>query len=251
MITKLAWMVASGRDNPCMNALKSKYKVQHGWINSEPPKVASSMWRAIERLKPSVSKGACFIIGDGKSVDYWKNPWIPWLTNFLPKPKSSLVSTQPTLVVSLINSNNRSWNLELLEELFDIESVNAIGRINLPLRPIPDKLAWIVDSKGAFSVKSAYKLNLSHTWPTDPEPCWKALWKCKIHERLKTLVWRIGSNSLSTNLNVFSKLSKGSPLCPLCGDDVELVLICSSNVVSPKCFGLEPVGGLELTCYRC
>uniref|UniRef100_A0A2N9ETY0 DUF4283 domain-containing protein n=1 Tax=Fagus sylvatica TaxID=28930 RepID=A0A2N9ETY0_FAGSY len=156
MITKLAWMVASGRDNPCMNALKSKYKVQHGWINSEPPKVASSMWRAIERLKPSVSKGACFIIGDGKSVDYWKNPWIPWLTNFLPKPKSSLVSTQPTLVVSLINSNNRSWNLELLEELFDIESVNAIGRINLPLRPIPDKLAWIVDSKGAFSVKSAY-----------------------------------------------------------------------------------------------
>ncbi len=70
-------------------------------------------------------------------------------------------------------------------------------------------------------MKFVFKLNFGHTWPTNPDPCWKALWKCKIHEALKTLVWRIGSATLPTNLNMFSRISKGSPLCPLCGVDAE------------------------------
>ena len=127
------------------------------------------------------------------------------------------------LVSALINSDHPSWNVNLLQEHFDAESVIAICRIHLPIRPSPDKLCWIADPKGVFSVKSVYKLNLSHTWPCNPDPCSKALWKCKLHERLKTLIWRIGCNALPTNLNIFSRLSIGSPLCPLYGVEVESI----------------------------
>jgi hypothetical protein len=57
-------------DSPCMNALRSKYKVKEGWIHKEPLKNSFPTWRAIERLKPIIRKGACFIIGDGSKVDY-------------------------------------------------------------------------------------------------------------------------------------------------------------------------------------
>ncbi len=82
-----------------------------------------------------------------------------------------------------------------------------------PLVLVHDKLTWIADHKGVFSVKSALKLNHSHVWPANPDPIWHSLWKCKLHERLKTLVWHIGNGILPTNLNYFSKLFKGDPSC--------------------------------------
>ena len=222
-LSKLAWMIASGRDSPCMNALRSKYKVQHDWFNCATPKNASPTWRAIDRLKGVIHKGAYYLIGDGKSVDCWTDPWVPWIPGFLPQPKDTLVPPNPMLVSSLINQDRPSWNMSLLKEFFDEDSITAICRIHLPLQPTSDKLCWIDDPKGVFSVKSVYKSNHCHIWPGNPDPCWKELWKCKLHERLKTLIWRIGCNALPTNLNLFSRLSKGSPYCPLCGVEMESI----------------------------
>ena len=41
LFAKLAWMIASKRDNLCMNILRAKYKVSRDWLHSEPPKRAS------------------------------------------------------------------------------------------------------------------------------------------------------------------------------------------------------------------
>jgi hypothetical protein len=35
-IAKLAWMIASKRDSPCMRALRCKYKVKDSWLSDEP-----------------------------------------------------------------------------------------------------------------------------------------------------------------------------------------------------------------------
>jgi hypothetical protein len=90
----------SGHDSPCMHALRSKYKVKEGWINREPLKKSSPTWRAIERLKPLIRNRACFVIGDGKKVDCWKDPWV---LGFLPSPKAGFFNTNPFLVANLIN----------------------------------------------------------------------------------------------------------------------------------------------------
>jgi hypothetical protein len=71
------------------------------------------------------------------------------------------------------------------------------------------------------------------------------LWKYKIHERLKTLVWRIGSAALPTNLNVFSRLSKGSPFCPLCGVDVESALHLFFKCKATKLFWFGTSWGIK------
>lgn len=71
LLSKLAWMIASKHDSLCMSILRSKYKVRQDWLVKEPAKVASPVWRAIESAKASIVKGACYLIGDGTSINAW------------------------------------------------------------------------------------------------------------------------------------------------------------------------------------
>ena len=70
-LAKLTWMVISNRKSLCMDALRSKYKVRSDWLRSDPVKSASQTWKAIERLKSLVASGACFLVGDGATIDIW------------------------------------------------------------------------------------------------------------------------------------------------------------------------------------
>uniref|UniRef100_A0A2N9FNE5 RNase H type-1 domain-containing protein n=1 Tax=Fagus sylvatica TaxID=28930 RepID=A0A2N9FNE5_FAGSY len=115
-IAKLTWMITSKRSSPCMDALRSKYKVTDRWLWEEPRKSASYTWKAVEKMKLLIKKGACFLIGDGLSIDVWNEPWFPWLPNFTPKPKSLSINTWPLKVADLIDQNSRCWiNSRLLE----------------------------------------------------------------------------------------------------------------------------------------
>ena len=99
----MSWMVASKRVSSCMEALRSKYKVTESWLKEAPRKYVSNTWRAVERMKSLIVKGACFLVGDGLSIDIWKEPWVPWLPEFTPKPTAHSNNTQPMIVAELID----------------------------------------------------------------------------------------------------------------------------------------------------
>ena len=75
----------------------------------------------------------------------------------------------------------------MLSELFDANSIEAILKIMLPASPQEDRLIWVVDPKGKFSVKSAFKLSQSPIMAV-PVVDWSTLWKLKIHDRLKMFI---------------------------------------------------------------
>jgi hypothetical protein len=52
-----------------MRLLRSKYKVRKDWLRKNPVKVASPIWRAIEKAKKVILKGACYLVGDGASIN--------------------------------------------------------------------------------------------------------------------------------------------------------------------------------------
>lgn len=64
-----------------MRILGAKYKVNHDWLNRDPPKYASPIWNAIEGAKEIIVKGVCYLIGDGVSINIWKDLWVPWIHN--------------------------------------------------------------------------------------------------------------------------------------------------------------------------
>uniref|UniRef100_A0A2N9HMH7 Reverse transcriptase zinc-binding domain-containing protein n=1 Tax=Fagus sylvatica TaxID=28930 RepID=A0A2N9HMH7_FAGSY len=123
-------------------------------------------------------------------------------------------------VATLIDVTTNSWNLTLLSELFDANSVEAILKIILPASPKEDRLIRVVDSKGKFLVKSAFKLSQSPV-VTDAMVDWSALWKLKIHDHLKMLIWRIASGILPTKQNLVQRLGFGDSKCPLCQTEDE------------------------------
>ena len=175
-------------------------------------------------MKTLISKGACFLVGDGAMIDIWKDPWVPWLPNFTPSPKDSSTAPRPLVVACLINQATRSWNIGMLEALFNADLVEAILNIPIPSFPKPDRLVWIVDPKGLFSVESALK---THQIPATIEPSntlWNCFWKLKMHDRLKIFLWRIGSNSLPTKLNIAKRLRSGDTLCPCCNLEEESII---------------------------
>ena len=76
LLAKLGWMVVSKRDSLCMSILRSKYKVKDDWLRSDSSKQASPIWKAIEKSKGIISKGACYLIGDSRSVEVWLDLWV-------------------------------------------------------------------------------------------------------------------------------------------------------------------------------
>ncbi len=96
LIGKLAWMVATKSDSLCMRMLRSKYKVRENWLRRDDAKNGSR--KAIEKAKHLLVKGACYVVGDGKSIDVWRDSWIPWVEGFKPKPKDDTVNCNPLMV---------------------------------------------------------------------------------------------------------------------------------------------------------
>jgi hypothetical protein len=242
LLAKITWWIVSGRDSLCTRALRSKYKVKSDWLYNDTVKNASPLWKAIEKLKPLIRKGACFSVGDGKSIDMWKDPWVPWLENFSPSPKDPNIPTVPMLVSNLIDPVNRIWNADLLRELVDTQSLQAIHKIVLPVATCQDKLIWTLDPKGNYTVKSAIKMNLSpRNNNTQVDTLWPSLWKLKMHERLKVFLWRLGSNAFPTNLRINQRAGVGDPICPLCGKEDESYphIFLKCQVIKPIWFGLS------------
>jgi hypothetical protein len=119
--------------------------------------------------------------------------WDPTLTfglirgyqiwNLLPCPNPNLVDQPQFFVEDLIIQSNRSWNSSLLEDLFDMNSVNKIKNIHIPFLPIADRWTWFLANNGLFSVSSAHEItnnSPSHRpSPLTPE-LWKDLWSMKM-----------------------------------------------------------------------
>ena len=52
---------------------------------------ASLIWKAIEKTKPLITKGACYLVGNGASINVWVDLWIPWLAGFKPTLKDDSI----------------------------------------------------------------------------------------------------------------------------------------------------------------
>jgi ribonuclease HI len=134
------------------------------------------------------------------------------------------------------------WKINVLKELVDSNSLEAIEKIIIPLQPLQDKLIWTLDPCGIYTVKSAINCCLTPRTSYNPaDSLWKQLWKLKMHERLKVFLWRMGSNALPTKQRVFQRTGYSDPMCPLCGVEEEsyshLFLHC--QMIKPIWFGLN------------
>ena len=124
------------------------------------------------------------------------------------------------MVSQLIDQESFAWKTNLVNDLFDSTSANAILSIHLPPTPRSDKLIWLQNLNGNFNVKSAYHLATQSSFPpTQFDVSWKKLRKLNMPKRIKMLIWRIGSNALPTKDTLLHRMSINDPSCVLCGHE--------------------------------
>ena len=122
---------------------------------------------------------------------------------------------------------------------------DAILKIPLSRNLPDDKLIWMGNNQGEFTVKSAYhithymvetKEEVENSIGDPFKPLWKNLWCLKLPAKVKIFTWRACINGLPTMEKVCSRGISTSTECPICGKELETVhhalLLCDfANLV--------------------
>ena len=103
--------------------------------------------------KPNVT----YQIHDGNS-SIWSSPWCPIWDSIhshllLPVTHNPL----PGVVADLWFPNTRTWNLDLLSNIFDSQAVQVISQVQTVPSQDPDILRWTPARKGDCTTKNVYR----------------------------------------------------------------------------------------------
>jgi hypothetical protein len=155
MLARQAWRMLINLDSLCAKVLKAKYFPDTSILDAILVRGMSYSWRSILKGLELVKKGMIWRVGDGSNINIWSDNWLPRDDAMRPiTPRRQCVLTK---VSKLINPIAMSWDEEILREKFFDMDVQAI--LAIPIREdFNDFVAWQFDSKGDFSVKSAYRL---------------------------------------------------------------------------------------------
>uniref|UniRef100_A0A803PE83 Uncharacterized protein n=1 Tax=Cannabis sativa TaxID=3483 RepID=A0A803PE83_CANSA len=163
LISKLAWSLAQNQDPPWVKCLLSKYCSRASFWAVEPRNGDSFLWKSILSTRNIVLKGSVTLAAEGSSIDFWAQPWIPWLDpiGFGQLMGSLDRNTLSITTVADISTNGR-WNREVVTDVFGAD----IGRKIMEIPRIPlhhhDQVVWKGNENGIFSVKSAYRIDQEH-----------------------------------------------------------------------------------------
>lgn len=100
--------------------------------------------------------GLRYQVGDGKSIRIWEVPWLHTIPTFIPQPKVQ-DTRQVTWVRELMAEDGKTWNVELLVQLFRQTEVESIIQIAISQVGSRDRLVWHFHNKGFYTVQSAYQ----------------------------------------------------------------------------------------------
>ena len=136
------------------------------------------------------------------------------------------------MVLALIDHDLRSWRADLVKSIFLPFEADTILNIPISYNLSEDKLIWVGNRKGAFTVKSVYYVALNLVDCTDEgessfgdpwERLWRKIWHLNIPPKVKFFAWRACLNALPTMVNLKKRGIGENGLCPCCGSELEAI----------------------------
>ncbi|KAL5572923.1 hypothetical protein UlMin_022520 [Ulmus minor] len=85
LLSKWGWNLISGTTSFCLDILRSCYLLWENFLDAIVKPAHSPFWKAIMACRDVLKLGACYLVGDGWSIDPWKDPWVPNIPTFRPQ----------------------------------------------------------------------------------------------------------------------------------------------------------------------
>ena len=128
------------------------------------------------------------------------------------------------LVSILIVKDCHGWVNEAIDNIFLPHNASLIKAIPICLNDCEDKVFWPHNADGSYSVRSGYRLLLEEEMKESPsvldlsptKRIWKGIWSLKVPNRVKTLIWRAGIDSLPSKANLMKLKEICNGLCLEC-----------------------------------
>jgi hypothetical protein len=131
-------------------------------------------------------------------------------------------SLQSVKVNDLVDSEGK-WNWNLISNWIPEEILRKIAAISPPREEYgDDERVGIGGNSCGYSVANMYN-NLCGYHGEDDNSLWNNVWRLKVPERVRTLVWMMNHDRLLTN-SLKNKTGLSHAVCGYCGDEEETII---------------------------
>ncbi|GAA0182268.1 hypothetical protein LIER_30348 [Lithospermum erythrorhizon] len=152
LLAKQGWHIVTRQTSLLYKVLKGRYFRRSPFIHAKLGANPSFGWRSVLEGRKVLTKGLRWQIGDGKSIDMWKDPWVPRTIDFYLRGERV---DRPRWVSQLMR--NGQWIKEEVERCVEGEDSGRVLTIPLGLRGGRDKWVWHHTRCGNYLPSSGYK----------------------------------------------------------------------------------------------
>ncbi|KAL4391418.1 hypothetical protein AHAS_Ahas03G0243100 [Arachis hypogaea] len=223
-LMKLAWGLIHKRDALWVQVMRAKYGGGDNTILKVHKKASNSnAWIGITKVWEEFQKNLIWRIGDGKSISFWDDHWIPGVQKLRDVATCSLDEAKLREKVSDYVNSQGNWNWAKLSQVLSEDILEHIKILKSPNPDIgADTVGWLPAADGNFSIKSAYEVYF--TGKDNNSSLHKLLWKIKLPQRLKTFSWLLTHEALLTNSKRKLRNLTEDGDCPRCCGEEETLL---------------------------
>jgi len=238
MLGKQIWKLLSDSTSIFTRILKAKYFLRRYFLDANLSHNPSYTWRSLLSTQSLLSLSPRWKIGYGTNINVWKMSWIRNLPSHKPSTSPPLHCEDLT-VNTLLNPSLNSWNIPVIQNLFDATDVTAILSIPLFSRSRTNSRIWKSTVDGAYTVKIAYCLYfdlLLDVTPVRNNFYWNSIWQMQIPPRVRSFIWQLAHQCLPTRANLISHDIPCADSCVCCDllaeAHLHLFFVCSKAVNS-------------------
>ena len=204
------WRLLMNPNSLVARVNKAKYYPHGDVLNACLGSRPSYAWRSIMQELEVVKRGTRWRVGNGRLIHIWDDKWLPTPTTYKVVSLPRNFDNYP-MVLALIDCDTRRWRADLVKSLFLPFEARTILNIPISYNLLEDKIIWVGNNKGVFTVKSASCVALNMVDSSeegessygDPRDLlWKKVWHLNIPSKIIIFAWRACVDALLTMVNL-------------------------------------------------
>lgn len=157
LFTQAAWNIVTNKNPFLTSVLKAKYYHNTSFWTANTTGPRSIFWSSILQVETELCTNTIYQIHVGNN-SIWSTPWCP-LWNSIHDHLLLPVTNIP-LHATISNHwlpNSRSWNVQLISNVFDNQAVQAITTVQAIPSEEQDILRWTPSKTGQCTTKNVYR----------------------------------------------------------------------------------------------